>query len=274
MSTRASPATRHVSLKRAASRWIAAAGFAATLVLSATTAGQAQSDPARRMLRAMSDYVSSQKVISLTFDSDIEVLTTAMQKLQFTSSGQLLFSRPDRLRVSRAGGYADVEFVLDGATFTVHDRGNGAYAQAAAGSVDQVIATLRDQYRVEAPGADLLLANPYVTLTENVVDAQHIGQGVVDGVECEHLAFRTEDTDWQIWIETGQRPIPRKYVITSKALTGAPQYTLRIKEWKTDAQVADNAFMFNPSASEKKLDFNELALIDEVPAGNTTGAGR
>jgi len=57
-------------------------------------------------------------------------------------------------------------------------------------------------------------------------------RAVVDGVECEHLAFRGVDTDWQIWIETGARPVPRKYVITSKTLAGAPQYTLRIKDWK------------------------------------------
>ncbi len=83
-----------------------------------------------------------------------------------------------------------------------------------------------------------------------------------------------EDTDWQIWIEIGQHPIPRKYVITSKTVTGAPQYTLRIKEWKTDAQIAANAFAFSPPAGAKKLDFKELAQIDEVPAGTTIGAAQ
>ena len=39
----------------------------------------------------------------------------------------------------------------------------------------------------------------------NVIDAKHIGRGVIDGVECEHLAFRNLDTDWQIWIEAGAR---------------------------------------------------------------------
>ena len=31
-------------------------------------------------------------------------------------------------------------------------------------------------------------------LTEDVLIAKRIGQGVVDGVECEHLAFRNFDT--------------------------------------------------------------------------------
>jgi hypothetical protein len=262
------------STKRGAGSWIVA-GIAAMLMLTATSYAQAQEDGARKILKAMSDYVASQKVISLTYDSDIEVLTVELQKLQFTSSGQLMLSRPDRLRATRTGGYADVEFILDGKTFTVHDRENGAFAQAAAaGSVDQTIGRLRDEHFIEAPGADLLLSNSYATLTENVIQATHIGQGVIDGVECEHLAFRTNDTDWQIWIETGARPVPRKYVITSKGVTGAPQYTLRIKEWKTDAAIAANTFTFSPPATAKKLDFKELAQIDEVPAGTIVGGAQ
>jgi hypothetical protein len=70
-----------------------------------------------------------------------------------------------------------------------------------------------------------------------VIDAKDSGRGTIDGVEREHLAFRNADTDWQIWIELGARPIPRKYVITNKAVAGAPQYTLRIKERHADAGI-------------------------------------
>jgi hypothetical protein len=106
----------------------------------------------------------------------------------------------------------------------------------------------------------------YGKLIEDVIDAKHIGLGVIDGVECEHLAFRNLDVDWQVWVEAGARPIPRKYVITSKAVTGGPHYTLHVKDWKTDAATAD-AFAFKPPAAAKKVDFKELADIDEVPAG-------
>ena len=98
-----------------------------------------------------------------------------------------------------------------------------------------MIDTLQGRSGAGMPGADLLLSNSYDELMANVIDSKHIGQGVVDGVECEHLAFRGPETDWQIWIETGAKPVPRKYVITSKTVTGAPQYTLTIRDWKTDA---------------------------------------
>jgi hypothetical protein len=117
----------------------------------------------------------------------------------------------------------------------------------------------------------LLLSNAYDVLMSDVIDAKHIGQGVIDGVECEHLAFRDPDTDWQIWVEVGPRPTPRKYVITSKAVTGGPQYTLRIKDWKTDAQLGADAFVFKPPADAKKIDLKALSEIDEVPAGVVPG---
>src|SRR5262245_58750168 len=135
------------------------------------------------------------------------------------------------------------------------------------GSVDQLIDHLRDRHKVAMPGADLLLSRVYQELTAGVIDSKHIGQGVIDGIECEHLAFRTMDVDWQLWVEIGGRPIPRKYVITSKAVTGAPQYTLRIKDWKPHVQAATDAFTFKPPADARKVELTALREIDEVPPG-------
>lgn len=124
------------------------------------------------------------------------------------------------------------------------------------------------------PGTDLLLSNSFDVLTSDVIEGHHIGQGVIDGVECEHLAFRGHDTDWQIWIQTGPQPIPRKYVITSKTVAGAPQYTLRIKDWKTDAIAAADIFSFKPpeGATKVGLDSDVMIEFDEVPAGTIAGA--
>src|ERR1700716_4133475 len=216
--------------------------LASTALVTAFIAFAAQSaradDPAK-LLKAMTDYTAAQKSISATFDSDIEVVTPELVKIQFTSSGKLQLTRPDKLRVSRTGGYADVQLIYDGQTFSIYGNNAKAYVQAdLAGTIDQLVDLIQTKSGAAMPGTDLLLSNAYDELTSNVILASHIGQGVVDGAECEHLAFRGVDTDWQIWIESGARPVPRKYVITSKTMAGAPQYTLRIKDWKTDP-VAD-----------------------------------
>ncbi|MEJ2376992.1 MAG: DUF2092 domain-containing protein [Pseudolabrys sp.] len=247
---------------------MAALTFAFTVMVAIGPASRAQSNDAGKILKAMSDYITSQKTISLSYDSSIEVITPELQKIQFNASGKLLLDRPDKLRATRIGGYADVEFNFDGKTFTVFNKANNTFAQStSSSSVDQLTAKLRSEYFVEAPGADLLASHPYKQLIAGVLDAKHIGRAVIGGIECEHLAFRDHDTDWQIWIQAGSKPIPRKYVITSKTVASAPQYTLLIKDWKTGVSIAANAFAFKPPSGAKKVEFKELSDIDEVPPG-------
>ena len=220
----------------------------------------------------MSDYVTSQKSITAAFNTDIEAVTPELQKIQFASSGEVQLIRPDKLHASRTGGYTDVELFFDGKTFALEDKKVNVYAQSEApGSVDQLIDKLRGQLGVDMPGADILLSNPYAVLSEDVIDAKHIGRGVINGVECEHLAFRNLDTDWQIWIEVGAKPIPRKFVITTKAVTSGPQYTLLITNWKTDAPIAADAFELHAPAGAKKVEFKDLSDTDEVPPGIVKG---
>ncbi|WP_128927740.1 DUF2092 domain-containing protein [Bradyrhizobium guangxiense] len=244
---------------------------AATLLAAASPA---RADDPAKILKLMTDYLTSQKTLSATFDSDIEIITPELQKIQFASSGQVKLGRPDKLRVRRTGGYADVELVYDGKTLSLYGNDAKSYMQAEmAGTVDQMIAEMQSHSGLGMPGTDLLLANAFEELTATATEGKHVGQGVIDGVECEHLAFRTPETDWQIWIETGAKPVPRKYVITSKTVTGAPQYTLRTRDWKTDA-FAEDTFVFKAPAGAIKIDINSVAMadFDELPPGTPTGA--
>jgi hypothetical protein len=248
---------------------------ASTAIVATATSHGARADDSASLLKAMADYTAAQKSITATFDSDIEVITPELQKIQFASSGQLKMTRPDKLRVKRTGGYADVDLVYDGKTVSLYGNNAKAYVQAdAPGTIDQLIEAIQAKTGAAMPGTDLLLSNSFDVLTSDVVEGHHVGQGVIDGVECEHLAFRGHDTDWQIWIQTGAQPIPRKYVITSKTLAGAPQYTLRIKDWKTDAIADSETFAFRPpdGATKVSLDSDVMIEFDEVPAGTTAGA--
>lgn len=238
------------------------------MVLVAHGPAGATDRDARGILKAMSDYMVSQKTLSLTFDSDIEVITPQLEKIQFTNSGELMMSRPDKLRAHRVGGYSDVELVFDGAKASVFSKALNAFVQVdAKGTIDQLIDALRRGRGVALPFADYLNSHPYDTLIAEVMEAKHIGIGVIDGVVCEHLAFRNHDTDWQIWIETGAKPFPRKVVITSKTIGGAPQYTMRIKSWKVGFEPAADAFAFTAPKNAAVLGPDDFIKLDELPEG-------
>lgn len=246
--------------------------LSAALLLAAPGAW-AQAGDAKAMLKAMSDYVGRQKAIELSFDSDIEVITPNLEKIQFNNSGGALLQRPNKLRAQRVGGYADVAMTYDGKTVSILAKHLNAYAQfEAPARVDQLFDAVRAGHGVALPFADLLLTNSYEALVAGVLEAKHLGRGVIDGRECEHLAFRNFDTDWQLWLETGASPIPRKMVITSKTLNNAPQYTLRVKTWNTDVRPAPDAFVFVPPANAKRLSPDALIGLDELPPEASTGA--
>lgn len=250
------------------------AASALALLLSMSGSARAEDDAAQ-ILKTATNYMAAQKSVSATFDSDIEIITPDLQKIQFASSGKMKLSRPDKLRIRRTGGYADVELIYDGKLLTIYGNNAKSYVQAEEpGTVDHIIDVIQSSAGAAMPGTDLLLSNAYDEMMGNALDARHIGQGVVDGIECEHLAFRGVDTDWQLWIETGARPVVRKYVITSKTMAGAPQYTVRVKDWNTDPIGDADAFVFKPPADTTKVSLgpDTMTEFDEIPPGTSAGA--
>ncbi len=54
---------------------------------------------------------------------------------------------------------------------------------------------------------------------------EYLGIHEAAGVPCHHLAFEQATIDWQLWIDAGKDPLPRKLVITYKTEDEVPQYT-------------------------------------------------
>jgi hypothetical protein len=135
----------------------------------------------------MSDYLAGQKTISLEYDSTLEIVTRQGQKLGFASSGTVTLSRPDKIRATRTGGFADVELVFDGKTATLIGKHANAYAQTdVPGTIDFLVDELRDKFHRPLPAADLLMSDPYSQLMPQVQETKDLGSGVIRGVECDH----------------------------------------------------------------------------------------
>ena len=251
-------------------RFAAASGSAAAVVLIvglATPPGaRADEAYAKNLLKAMSDYLAAQDVLSFQYDSTLEIVTAEEQKLALAGSGMVALDRPDKVRATRDAGFANVEMLFDGTTLTILREDANQYTQVEApGTVDQLIDTLRDKYNRPLPGADLLLSNVYGALMPEVVDSKDLGVGVIGGVACDHLAFRTNDVDWQIWVAQGDHPYPCRYVITSKGVAGSPQYSVEIRDWKTGEGVASEGFVFKTPTNAKQVALDALSGSDDLP---------
>ena len=231
---------------------------------------------AKKLLKAMSDFLAAQKSLSAGFDTVFEVVTPTDQKLGLASSGTVTLVRPDKIRVARSGGFADFEILYDGKALTLLGKNANLYTQIAApGTVDQLIDTLQNKYNRPLPGADLLMTDSYNELMQDVYDSKDLGSGVINGVECDTLAFRKNDVDWQIWIAQGERPYPCRFVVTSKLANGDPQYTIQFRDWKFGNDVAADDFAFKNASNAKKVEMKDVQdKLGDLPENFRLGGAK
>ena len=119
------------------------------------------------------------------------------------------------------------------------------------------------------------MSNSYDELIQDVYDSKDIGSGVINGVECDFVAFRKDDVDLQLWIAQGDKPYPCLYVLTSSLVAGGPQYSIAIRNWKTGSEVAADDFAFQPPANAEKIELKDLQdKIAELPGHFKMGANK
>lgn len=235
---------------------------AAVLLLAAVLfpAAHAQSeaiDPAaRQLLKASTDFLACRQAFSLDTESSIEVVLGSGQKIQFDHTARVSVERPDKLRAERTGDLVDQVFYYDGESLTLHNPERNYYATIAApGTLEEMLDFAREKLGIVAPASDLFYKNAYDILMQDVTSGFVVGKGVVDGVRCDHLAFRAPHVDWQIWIEEGNRPLVRKLVITTRDKLNAPQFTVVTKNWNLEPKFNIDTFRFTPPKCPQQVEF-------------------
>jgi hypothetical protein len=217
-------------------------------------------DPqAEKLLKRMSDYLASRQQFSLKAESTLETVLTSGQKLQFDSPATLEVSRPNKLRAHRKGDLANQEFFYDGKTLTLFNPKENLYATTAAPpTLDEMLDFAREKLDIIAPASEILYKNAGEKMLKESSSGFVVGPSVVGGVKSTHLAFRGEEVDWQIWIEDGDKPLPRKFILTSKKVTGEPQFAVLIRGWDLTPKFTDKEFTFVPPKGAKKIEFLQL----------------
>lgn len=234
--------------------------FAVALLL-ATPVAAAQEDPAidpkaAQVLKEMSDYLGNLNQLAFRSTNSIDLVLKAGHKITLFSSSKSWLKRPDRLMSDRLGENDHLRLTYDGQTVTLLHLDTNHYAQQEFdGDLYEVLDHLRDNLEIELPAADLLYPDTYEALMETAEAGTYVGTAELDGVLCHHLAFRAVDVDWQLWVEVGQPPLPRRYTIVSKWITGSPEFTVQFEEWEFPTTLPDSMFQFNAPQGAKKIGF-------------------
>jgi len=214
-------------------------------------------DPdALQVLKGMTDYLGGLQKFSMHTENIYEDVLATGQKIQFNFSSNIVAQRPDKLHVERTDGEARQLYVYDGEILTMYEGGSDFFATVTVpDNIDDFLFFARDVLDLVPPTGDMVFSNAFELLTANVTSGFVVGTTVIGGVRCHHLAFTTPVVDWQVWIADGDKPLPYRYVLTTRDDPAQPQFVTVISNWNTEPKIDDKTFEFEAPATAIEIDF-------------------
>lgn len=230
------------------------------LAVTAPTNVQAQASDveteALRILKKMTEYIGGLQQFSLDTENMLEDVLMSGQKIQYDFSASVVIQRPNKLRAERTGYLFNQLLVYDGKSLTIFNKEDNYYASAdAPDNIDDLLHFARDTLDIVPPTGDIVFTNAFELLTASVTSGGVVGKAIIGGVVCDHLAFTSPLVDWQIWIADGDKPLPYKYVLTTKDDPVHPQYICLMHNWNVAPKVTDTLFKFTPPQGAKETEF-------------------
>lgn len=237
---------------------LVAAGLLVAIGLVGTAvsaAPEADMDPtALYVLGEMSRRLAAAEQIAFHVEVTVESADDTGLKSSVGRSMGFALRRPDRLAMQTQGEEGRRGLRYDGVTATLYHVDLETYSVVEVGqTVDGALDHLRTEYDYAIPLADLIHSDPAAALLEGTTVGRYLGQSTVDGVLCNHIAFRQPGIDWELWIETSIWAFPRKFVVTYTGYEGSPQYTAAFSDWNYGAELSDEVFEFVPPPVALKI---------------------
>jgi hypothetical protein len=227
-------------------------------------------DPAAiQALDKMGAYLRSLGSFGIDAEMATDDVLASGQKVKQIGLVQLKVRRPDRLRADIAGDRRTQQLFYDGKTFTIYDRPANYYgAFAAPPRLAELVQTVEQTYGIDMPLADLFHWGADAKATAAITAASDLGASMIKGVTCDHYAFRQPEVDWQIWIERGTKPLPRKLVVTTVTEKIQPEHEM-VMTWNLDVQPTEQSFAFVPPHGAQRIEFAKAvdARAVAMPAG-------
>jgi hypothetical protein len=208
-------------------------------------------------LKKMGEYLRTLDKFQVNAQVTTEHVLTDGQKVEFSKHVNLVADRPNKMRIQVDGDLHERWFMYDGKTFTMFAPRLKYYTSLdAPPTILELANKLEDDYDLQLPLVDLFRFGTNDADFPPITAAKNIGPSPCDGLTCQHYAFRQDGMDWQVWIQNGEFPLPRKVVLTTLTDEARPQHTA-VYEWNLAPSYNDAAFVFEPPADAKKISIAE-----------------
>ena len=212
-------------------------------------------DGAVDALKEMSNFLMSAKTLEIDTQGTMDVVTNNGQRIQLDGTTNYKIRRPGFV-ITYNSDIKSRTFIYDGKNFTVYSPKLGFYASVPApGTNREVLDTIYKKFGVALPLEDLFRwgdSGANAARIQSLQSAYKVGTATLDGVPTDHFAFREPDVDWEVWIDQGPQPLPRKLVIVDRTDPARPTFTSRLR-WKVNPTFSDADFRFVPDSNAKRI---------------------
>jgi hypothetical protein len=209
-------------------------------------------------LNKMGTYLRSLKAFQVDSESSNDDVLDDGEIITDTRSSTLLAVSPNLLRAELKGDDRNTFLFYDGKNFTVYGKLLNYYATVPAPpTTAKLIDQIYNEYGIEIPLVDLFKWGNDEAAIKKITAAIDVGPSSVGGITCEHYAFRQEGLDWQIWIQLGDFPLPKKFVIRTLTDDARPQHTSTLT-WNLTPSYNDATFTFDPPQGAERIPLKDL----------------
>jgi hypothetical protein len=238
---------------------LAAAAGSWPVPAAGQTADTALDPAAISALDRMGAYLRTLKVFQVEAATEREDVLENGLKVQFNGVTILTARKPDRLRVDVSSDRQDRQYLYNGKQFTLWAQRVRYYATVPAPpTIGELINALDERFGIEAPLVDLFHWGTEAASGAVIKAAVNIGPSRIGDANCQHYAFQQDGFDWQIWIQNGDFPLPRKLVLTTTTDEARPQFQATYT-WNMTPTFSDADFTFDPPADALRIIFDEIS---------------
>lgn len=228
-----------------------------TQTQTSTSADSAIDPKAIKALTTTGDFLRKQQKFTIDMNGTKDQVLPNGFKVTFGGTVQYEVSRPNHLHATIKTDRKQREVFYDGKTVTLYAPRMHYYASAPAPTtIKALMDTAAKKWGLEFPLADMFTWGTDPSALRNISFASYIGPAEIDGVRCDQYVFRQGDVDWQVWIQHGDAPLPKRFVITTTSEPSEPSYMATLN-WNLSPTIAADAFAFTPPADAKRITLTE-----------------
>lgn len=181
------------------------------------------------------------------------------QKIKTESSNTLKVVGHNRMYARTEGDVRTREFFYNGKKLTQYSPYMKYYTTVdAPATVAEALHLIENHYGIQVPMEDLFLFGSDQAQIDALKEALYVGPSTISGQLCDHLAFRQEGVDWQLWITRSEKPLPCKLVITTTDDKSFPEYSA-VYHWNLKPVIKDSVFTFKAAKDDVAIPLKKAA---------------